>query len=156
MSDLNDIIRDQLQDSKDYNDNQKQLLATELQPVQTALVSLGSDKLQDLTNYAVKKVSKKAVDVLQNKFGIDLMNKKKQLTEKVQQLYESMDNRANDLMNQAENNISNTLSQGKNIINNTLNRFQGINDNIEEHIPSTINNFEEEGENELGSLLEVL
>ncbi len=138
MSDLNQVIRDQLKASDDANTNQKQLLASELQPVQTALVDLGSNKIADLTDYALKKVSKKGADLIKEKTGIDFNAKKQQLTQKGQQIVENMNNQANSLMDKAESNITNTLSNSRDAIHNTLNKFQSIQNTAEElpHLPS--------------------
>jgi hypothetical protein len=134
MSDLNQVVRDQLKASDDANSNKKQLLASELQPVQTALVDLGSSKIGDLTDYTLKKISQKGAELFKNKTGIDLLAKKQQLTQKGQQIVESMNNQANNLMNKAETNISNTLSNSRDSVHNALNKFQGL-QNIHDELP---------------------
>jgi len=156
MSDLNQVIRDQLKASDDANTNQKQLLASELQPVQTALVDLGSNKIADLTDFALKKISKKGSDLFKEKTGIDLMAKKQQLTQKGQQIVENMNNQANSLMDKAESNISNTLSNSREAIHNSLNKFQSIQNTANElpHLPSL--GIEQEAEKGAEDVLERL
>jgi uncharacterized protein YukE len=154
MSDLQQAIRDQLKASQDQEDSKKQLLTSELLPIDNTLVDMASDKVRSLTNLAIKKATEKGsdlikqktgidllakkqdLDLIKQKTGIDLLAKKKELTDNARNILNNNIDKANALANelrgQAQDSFENlagrTLSQG----NNMLNSFSSLRNNIPE------------------------
>jgi len=153
MSDLQQALRDQLKASQDSEDNQKQLLTSELLPIDTALVDMASDKVRALTDHVIKKGTQKTLDLIKQKTGIDLLAKKEELNDISKNILNNMNVRANDLMGQAQESVENTLSQGRDSIHSMLNSFNQLRDNMPEmpHIQPPI-----EAEEDIGNLLEKL
>ena len=153
MSDLQQALRDQLKASQDQEDNKKQLLTSELLPIDTALVDMASDKVRSLTNYVIKKGTQKGIDLIKQKTGIDLLAKKEELNENARNILNTMNVKANELMGQAQDSVENTLSQGRDGIHTMLNSFSSLRDNIPEmpHIQPSL-----QAEEDVGNLLERL
>lgn len=146
MADLQLALQNKLKQEEDREANKKNLLTMELQPLETGLIDMSSDKIRSLTDYAVKKTTQKAVNLIKQKTGVDLLAKKQQLTDFGKNFVESMNNHANDMMETANDKISNTLSNGREAINNQLNRFHNMNNpfhsvNLEEmELPQDLSN----------------
>lgn len=153
MSDLQQALRDNLKAAQDSEDNQKQLLTSELLPIDTALVDMASDKVRALTDHVIKRGTQKTLDLIKQKTGIDLLAKKEELNDISKNMLNNMNNRANDLMGQAQESVENTLNQGREGIHNMLNSFNELRYNIPEmpHIQPPI-----EAEEGIGDLLEKL
>ena len=173
MSDLQQAIRDQLKASQDQEDSKKQLLTSELLPIDNTLVDMASDKVRSLTNLAIKKATEKGsdlikqktgidllakkqdFDLIKQKTGIDLLAKKQELTDNARNILNNMNDRANnlanDLLGQAQDRVENTLSQGREGIHNLLNSFSSLKDNIPEmpHVQPSL-----EADEDVGNLLE--
>lgn len=146
MADLQLALQNKLKVEEDREANKKNLLTMELQPLETGLIDMSSDKIRSLTDYAVKKTTQKAVDLIKQKTGMDLLAKKQQLTEYGKNFVDSMNNHANDMMETANDKITDTLSNGRDAINNQLNRFHNMNNpfhsvNLEEmELPQDLSN----------------
>ena len=155
MSDLQQAIRDQLKASQDQEDSKKQLLTSELLPIDNTLVDMASDKVRSLTNLAIKKATEKGSDLIKQKTGIDLLAKKQELTDNARNILNNLNDRANnlanDLLGQAQDRVENTLSQGREGIHNLLNSFSLLKDNIPEmpHVQPSL-----EADEDVGNLLE--
>jgi len=126
MANLQLALQNQLKTEEDREANKKNLLTMELQPLETGLIDMSSDKIRSLTDYAVKKSTQKAVDLIKQKTGVDLLAKKKQLTDFGKNFVDTMNNHANDMIDTANDKIMNTLASGRDEVNNQLNRFHNM------------------------------
>lgn len=119
MSDLNDILKQQLEAQKEKVENEKANKEIELMPVETAFTDLASDKIRDITNHIIKKSSQKGLDFLERTSGINFRQQAQNLTEKAKNLANELDEKnANELLNMAKNHISNTINKGGEAIHN--------------------------------------
>ena len=126
MANLQLALQNQLKTEEDREANKKNLLTMELQPLETGLIDMSSDKIRSLTDYAVKKSTQKAVDLIKQKTGVDLLAKKKQLTDFGKNFVDTMNNHANEMIDTANDKIMNTLASGRDEVNNQLNRFHNM------------------------------
>ncbi len=152
-NELQASLRDQLKSVTDSEANKKQLLASELQPVSVALTDMASDKIRSLTNQGIKYSSNKAIDFLKKNSGIDLLAKKKELTNEAQNMLSHANLQANALMGQANDHIMNDLSFSRDETHNFLNGISNLEEDF--HSMPILPHFNQEiqGAEELGSRL---
>lgn len=139
MSDqLNIAVQQNLKAAADKEAAKKQLLAQELAPIQTVITDMASDKLRDVANYAIKKVSKAGTQLIKNRTGVDLDRSKELLENKAEEMYNTARNRLPQLQQQAQKTVSNSINQGRNALSNTLNSLRSQVHNPAPHLEQTI------------------
>ena len=135
---LNIAIQQNLKNAADKDAHEKQLMAQELAPIQTVVTDMASDKLRDVADYAIKKVSKAGTRLIKQRTGVDLDRSKELLENKAEEMYNTARQRLPELQQQAQSTLSNKINQGRNAVSNTLNSLRNQVHNAAPHLEQSI------------------